>query len=54
MLRYLLLLAVVLKLAKVWHAHVKRGERHVSDLDGGGGEPKMSRREELSDCCCVS
>lgn len=36
MLRNLLLLAVLLKMAKVWRAHVKRSQRHL--LEGGGGQ----------------
>ena len=52
MLRYLLVLAVVMKLVKVWRAHVKRSERH--DLvEGTGGEAEVSREEALSDCCTV-
>ena len=53
MLRYLLLLALLLKLAKVWKAHVKRSQRHVF-MEGGGGKSERGRRESLSDCCCLS
>lgn len=34
MLRYLLLLAVLLRLAKVWKTHVKGSQRHLS-IEGG-------------------
>ena len=53
MLRALLVLAVVLKVAKVWKAHVKSSDRHAF-VEGGGGESERSREDALSDCCCVS
>ena len=44
MLRYLLVLVVILKLAKIWAAHVKSRERHIGRC---AGEP--SREEGLAD-----
>jgi hypothetical protein len=53
MLRCLLLLAVVLKLYKVWKAHVQSSERHVA-IGNSRRLSKRSRDELLTDCCCVS
>lgn len=53
MLRYLLLLAVLLKLAKVWKAHIKRSQRHLVS-EGGPGKSEVPREDALSDCCCVA
>ncbi len=53
MLRGLLVLAVVVKVVKVWKAHVKRSDRHAL-IEAGRGESERSGEEALSDCCCVS
>ncbi len=48
MLRYLLVLVVILKLAKVWEAHVKSSKRHV-----GRCASESSGKEALADCSVV-
>lgn len=45
MLRYLLVLVVILKLVKIWAAHVKSRERHIGRCAG-----ESSREEGLADC----
>ena len=49
MLRYLLVLVVIMKLAKVWAAHVKSRERHI-----GRCADESSREDGLADCCVIS
>ena len=49
MLRYLLVLVVIMKLVKIWAAHVKSRERHIGKCAGGS-----SREDGLADCCVIS
>ena len=49
MLRYLLLLAIIMKLVKVWRAHVKSGEGHVGHVAGEA----MGNKDALADSCVI-
>ena len=54
MLLNLVILAVIIRLAKYWAAHIKGSEGRSRHLGGSSEESVRSEGVAVEDCCCVS